>query len=50
MCCRRMRRSSVRETAPLADHYKQADLLVQVDGMGGVDEVTDRVMAALPHR
>ncbi len=39
-----------RETAPLADHYKQADLLVQVDGMGGVDEVTDRVMAALPDR
>ncbi|MEO6997285.1 MAG: adenylate kinase [Terracoccus sp.] len=37
-----------RETAPLADHYRQAGLLVQVDGMGAVDEVTDRVIEALP--
>ena len=37
-----------RETAPLADHYQQAGLLVQVDGMGAVDEVTDRVIDALP--
>ncbi|EWT03043.1 adenylate kinase [Intrasporangium oryzae NRRL B-24470] len=37
-----------RETAPLAAHYEQAGLLVQVDGMGEVDEVTERILAALP--
>ena len=37
-----------KETAPLAAHYQLAGLLVQVDGMGEVDEVTDRVIAALP--
>ncbi|MDN5768513.1 MAG: adenylate kinase [Humibacillus sp.] len=39
-----------RETAPLADHYRRAGLLVQVNGMGVVDEVTDRVIEALPAR
>ncbi|WP_347350826.1 adenylate kinase [Intrasporangium sp.] len=38
-----------KETAPLAQHYADAGLLVQVDGMGEVDAVTDRVLAAL-HR
>ncbi|MDC5698566.1 adenylate kinase [Intrasporangium calvum] len=37
-----------RETAPLAEHYADAGLLVQVDGMGDVDEVTDRIITALP--
>jgi adenylate kinase len=37
-----------RETAPLAEHYADAGLLVQVDGMGEVDEVTDRIIRALP--
>ena len=37
-----------KETAPLAQHYDLVGLLVKVDGMGEVDEVTDRVMAALP--
>jgi adenylate kinase len=37
-----------KETAPLAQHYAEAGLLVQVDGMGDVDEVTDRIIAALP--
>lgn len=37
-----------RETAPLAEHYAQAGLLVQVDGMGEVDEVTERILGALP--
>ena len=37
-----------KETAPLAHHYDQVGLLVKVDGMGEVDEVTDRVIAALP--
>jgi adenylate kinase len=35
------------QTAPLVDLYLQQGVLVKVDGMGGVDEVTDRVMAAL---
>ena len=38
-----------RETAPLAAVYGERGLLVQVDGMGEVDEVTDRVLAALGH-
>lgn len=37
-----------KETAPLAEHYAAAGLLVQVDGMGEIDEVTDRILAALP--
>ena len=38
-----------KETAPLSEHYELVGLLVKVDGMGSVDEVTDRVIAALPH-
>ncbi len=37
-----------RETAPLAEQYASRGLLVQVDGMGEVDEVTERILAALP--
>ncbi len=36
------------ETAPLLDYYR--DLLVTVDGVGEVDEVTNRVLAALRDR
>ncbi|SER81486.1 adenylate kinase [Pedococcus cremeus] len=36
-----------RETAPLADVYAGRELLVQVDGMGEVDEVTSRIDDAL---
>ncbi len=36
-----------RETAPLTDVYSARGLLVQVDGMGSVDEVFDRISAAL---
>lgn len=36
------------ETAPLLDFYR--DLLVALDGVGEVDEVTDRVLAALRDR
>ena len=36
-----------RETAPLAEIYAQRGLLVQVDGMGEVDEVTARIDQAL---
>ena len=36
-----------RETAPLIDVYAGRGLLVEVDGLGAVDEVTERVIAAL---
>jgi adenylate kinase len=36
-----------RETAPLTDVYSARGLLVQVDGMGSVDEVFGRISAAL---
>jgi adenylate kinase len=35
------------QTAPLLEVYGRRGLLVEVDGMGEVDEVTDRVFAAL---
>jgi adenylate kinase len=35
------------ETAPLIDVYRERGLLVEVDGMGGVSEITDRIFAAL---
>ena len=34
-------------TAPLTDVYAERGLLVEVDGLGAVDEVTERVIAAL---
>ena len=36
------------ETAPLLDYYR--DLLITVDGVGEVDKVTDRILAALRDR
>lgn len=36
------------QTAPLLDVYASRDLLVSVDGSGSIDEVADRVVAALP--
>ena len=38
------------QTAPLTDFYQVRGILAQVDGMGGVDEVTDRLVGALPAR
>jgi adenylate kinase len=35
------------QTEPLTRIYRERGLLVQVDGMGEVDEVTDRMLAAL---
>ena len=36
-----------RETKPLSDTYRDRGLLVEVDGLGEVDEVTARILAAL---
>lgn len=36
------------ETAPLLEIYCQRDAVVKVNGMGDIDEVTERVLAALP--
>ncbi len=35
------------ETAPLIDVYRERGLLVEVDGMGAVDDVTARIFGAL---
>jgi adenylate kinase len=35
------------QTEPLLDVYRSRGLLVEVDGLGGVDEVSERVFAAL---
>ncbi|MBX3195589.1 MAG: adenylate kinase [Schumannella sp.] len=39
-----------RETAPLLEMFREQGLLVEVDGLGSVDEVTGRVFAALAER
>lgn len=36
-----------RETAPLTDVYAERGLLVEVDGLGEMDEVTERIISAL---
>lgn len=36
-----------RETAPLAEHYARQGRLIEVDGMGEIDEVAERIGAAL---
>jgi adenylate kinase len=36
-----------RETKPLSDTYRAHGLLVEVDGLGQVDEVTGRILSAL---
>ncbi|WP_238994382.1 adenylate kinase [Actinomyces sp. 565] len=38
------------QTEPLAALYEQRGLLVRVDGVGELDQVTDRIMAALASR
>jgi adenylate kinase len=40
----------VDQTAPLLDVYRDRGLLVEVDGLGAVDEVTERLFAALDER
>jgi adenylate kinase len=36
-----------RETKPLSDAYRERGLLIEVDGSGDVDEVTERIIGAL---
>ncbi|MFJ3393479.1 adenylate kinase [Leifsonia aquatica] len=40
----------VRETSPLVEVYSKRGLLVEVDGLGEIDEVAERVRAALAER
>ncbi len=44
---RRRQEIYTEQTAPLIDVYRDRGLLVEVDGMGEVDEVTKRIFAAL---
>jgi adenylate kinase len=44
---RRRQQLYAEETEPLIDVYRKRGILVEVDGVGGVDEVTDRIFDAL---
>ena len=44
---RRRQEVYLEQTAPLIDVYRERGILVEVDGMGEVDEVTARIFAAL---
>ncbi len=44
---RRRQQVYAEQTAPLLDVYRDRGLLVEVDGLGGIDEVSERVFAAL---
>lgn len=35
------------QTAPLLDYYRQRDLVVEVSGMGTIEEIADRIAGAL---
>lgn len=39
-----------RETAPILGVYGTRDLVVRIDGVGTLDEITDRIVAALENR
>ena len=39
-----------RETAPLLEMFDERGLLIEVDGLGPIDEVTARIFAALDAR
>ena len=40
----------LRETAPLIDMFREEGLLVEIDGLGAIDDVTERIFAALAER
>lgn len=39
-----------RETAPLLDIFRERSLLIEIDGLGPIDEVTSRIFSALAER
>jgi adenylate kinase len=39
-----------RETAPILDVYRERGVAVEIDGVGSLDEITDRIIAALEAR
>ena len=47
---RRRQQVYAQETAPLTSVYGERGLLVRVDGMGDVEDVTERLVAALSAR
>ena len=36
------------QTAPVVELYEDRGIVTRVDGLGGIDEVTERILAALP--
>jgi adenylate kinase len=40
----------LRETAPLIDMFRDQGLLVEIDGLGAIDDVTERIFEALAAR
>ncbi|WP_395639858.1 adenylate kinase [Pseudolysinimonas sp.] len=40
----------IRETAPLIDMFREQGLLIEVDGLGAIDDVTTRIFDALDER
>ncbi|KQS10126.1 adenylate kinase [Curtobacterium sp. Leaf183] len=47
---RRRQHVYVEQTAPIVDAYQQRGLVVEVDGLGGIDQVGDRIQSALASR
>ncbi len=39
-----------RETAPILDVYRERGIVLEIDGVGSLDEITDRIVAALEAR
>jgi len=39
-----------RETAPLLDIFRERGLLIEVDGLGAIDDVSERIFSALAER
>ncbi len=40
----------IRETAPLVEMFREQGLLVEIDGLGAIDDVTERIFEALAAR
>ena len=35
------------QTAPIIDHYKKVNLLKEIDGLGSIEEVTQRILKVI---